>query len=84
MQVLLVYDVVSSEKAQYKFRPADGFSAQSHDCVSGYNITHLKLAQLSVGDAIRRAAAPLSEMIGHIYYAMKNINLEMCPLTDSL
>ena len=25
-----------------------------------------KLAQLSVGDAIRRAAAPLSEMIGHI------------------
>jgi hypothetical protein len=36
------------------------------------NITHLKLAQLSVGEAIGRVAAPLSE-IGHIYYAMKTM-----------
>ena len=37
------------------------------------NITHLKLAQLSLGDAIGRVAAPLSEMIGHIYYAMRTM-----------
>ena len=37
------------------------------------NITHLKLAQLSVGEAIGRVAAPLSEMTGLIYYAMKTM-----------